>query len=49
MRMTDLIAKKRDGGELSTEEIHFAIREYVQGKIADYQMAAMCMAILSAA
>ena len=46
MRMTDLIAKKRDGGELNTEEIRFAIREYVQGKIADYQMAAMCMAIL---
>ncbi len=46
MLMTDLIAKKRDGGELSTEEIRFMIRGYVDGEIADYQMSAMCMAIL---
>ena len=46
MLMTDLIAKKRDGGELSTEEIRFVINDYVHGKIADYQMSAMCMAIL---
>jgi len=46
MLMTDLIAKKRDGGELSTEEIQFMIRGYVAGEIADYQMSAMCMAIL---
>ena len=45
MLMTDLIAKKRDGGELSTEEIYFMIEGYVRGKIADYQMYAMCMAI----
>ena len=45
MLMTDLIAKKRDGGELSTEEIYFMIEGYVRGKIADYQMSAMCMAI----
>ena len=44
--MTDLIAKKRDGGELSTEEIRFMIDGYVRGEIADYQMSAMCMAIL---
>jgi len=45
MLMTDLIAKKRDGGELSTEEIYFMIEGYVRGTIADYQMSAMCMAI----
>ena len=46
MLMTDLIARKRDGGELSTEEIKFMIDGYVRGEIADYQMSAMCMAIL---
>lgn len=46
MLMTDLIAKKRDGGELSGDEIRFMIDGYVRGDIADYQMSAMCMAIL---
>ncbi len=46
MRMTDLITKKRDGGELSTEEIRFMIEGYTKGEIPDYQMSAMCMAIL---
>lgn len=46
MLMTDLLAKKRDGGELSTEEIYFMIENYVRGTIPDYQMSAMCMAIL---
>ena len=46
MLMTDLIAKKRDGGELSAEEIQFMVDGYVRGDIADYQMSAMCMAIL---
>ncbi len=46
MLMTDLIAQKRDGGELSTEEIRYMIDGYVRGEIADYQMSAMCMAIL---
>ena len=46
MLMTELIAKKRDGGELSTEEIAFMIEGYTKGEIADYQMSAMCMAIL---
>ncbi len=46
MLMTDLIAKKRDGGELSTEEIKYMIEGYVRGEIADYQMSAMCMAVL---
>ena len=46
MQMTDLLAKKRDGGTLSTEEIDFMIRGYTRGEIPDYQMSAMCMAIL---
>ena len=46
MQMTDLIAKKRDGGALSTEEIRFMIRGYTAGEIPDYQMSAMCMAIV---
>ena len=46
MRMTDLIAKKRDGERLTTEEIEEMIRLYTAGEIPDYQMSAMCMAIL---
>ena len=45
MLMTDLIARKRDGGELSTEEIRFIIDGYVRGEIPDYQVSALCMAI----
>ena len=33
MLMTDLIAKKRDGGELSTEEINYMIKNYTHGQI----------------
>jgi len=44
--MTELIANKRDGGALTTEEISFMIDGYVRGEIPDYQMSAMCMAIL---
>ena len=46
MLMNDLIVKKRDGLELSTEEIYYMIERYVRGEIPDYQMSAMCMAIL---
>ena len=46
MLMTDLIAKKRDGGILTTDEINFIIDGYVKGDIPDYQMSALCMAIL---
>jgi len=44
--MTDLIARKRDGVKLKKKEIDFMIRGFVNGSIPDYQMAAMCMAIL---
>ena len=45
MRMYDLIVKKRNGGCLTKEEIHFMIKEYTAGNIPDYQMSAMMMAI----
>ena len=36
MRMVDLIQKKRDGLELTDEEIHFIIEGYTNEKIPDY-------------
>ena len=45
MNMYDLIVKKKRGGELVSEEIHWMIREYTAGNIPDYQMSAMMMAI----
>lgn len=45
MRMVDLIAKKRDGQELLTEEIDFIIEGYTKDEIPDYQMSALAMAI----
>jgi pyrimidine-nucleoside phosphorylase len=46
MTAIDIIAKKRDGGELSAEEIEFFIRGYTRGDIPDYQAAAWCMAVM---
>lgn len=45
MRMVDLIEKKRDGLELSKEEIDFIIEGYTAGSIPDYQMSAFAMAV----
>lgn len=45
MRMVDLIAVKRDGLELTSEEIRFIINGYCNGDIPDYQMSALLMAI----
>lgn len=45
MRFVDLICKKREGGELSDEEIREMISDYVSGAIPDYQMSSMLMAV----
>ncbi|WP_334071648.1 pyrimidine-nucleoside phosphorylase [Paenibacillus sp. A14] len=45
MRAVDLIRKKRDGLELSHEEIGFLVKGYSEGDIPDYQMAAWAMAV----
>jgi len=43
--MVDIIEKKRDGKELSTEEIQFFVKGYTEGTIPDYQAASLLMAI----
>ncbi len=45
MRMVDLIEKKRGGNELSKEEIEYIVTNYTNGKIPDYQVSALLMAI----
>lgn len=45
MRMYDLILKKRNGEELTTEEINFFVNSYTEGTIPDYQVSALLMAI----
>ena len=43
--MNDIIYKKREGGELTREEINWWITGYVKGEIPDYQVSALLMAI----
>ncbi len=45
MHVPGLIEKKRDGGELSAEEIVYIINAFTRGEVADYQMSALAMAI----
>ena len=45
MNMVDIIQKKKDGTELSAEEIKWFIDGYVGGEIPDYQISALLMAI----
>ena len=46
MRAVDIIAKKRDGHELTSEELKFFVDGYTRGDIPDYQASAWCMAVL---
>jgi pyrimidine-nucleoside phosphorylase len=46
MQAVDIIAKKRDGQELTSEELEFFVRGYTKGNIPDYQASAWCMAVL---
>ncbi len=45
MRMYDIIKRKRDGAELTNEEINFFVRGYVKDEIPSYQISALLMAI----
>src|SRR5262249_9560350 len=45
MRAVDLIQRKRDGHELTREEIAFFVQGYTRGTIPDYQAAALAMAV----
>lgn len=44
MNAVDLILVKRNGGHLSTEQIHHLIEAYTAGDVPDYQMSAFLMA-----
>jgi len=45
MNMNDIIYKKREGNELSKEEIDYFVQGYTKGEIPDYQASALLMAI----
>src|SRR5690625_1096501 len=45
MHMYDIIEKKRNGQSLSEKEIHFFVNKYTAGRIPDYQISALLMAI----
>ncbi len=45
MRMYDIIMRKRNGEELTKEEIDFFVEGYTKGEIPDYQVSALMMAI----
>jgi pyrimidine-nucleoside phosphorylase len=44
MRAVDIVRKKRDGGELTPEDLAFLVRNYCSGEIPDYQVSAFLMA-----
>src|SRR6202789_3729417 len=46
MRAVDLIRRKRDGGELAPDEIHYLVGAYTRNEIPDYQMSAWLMAVV---
>lgn len=46
MRVADLIRQKREGREITPEQINFLIQGYTRGEIPDYQISALLMAIV---
>lgn len=46
MRAVDIIQKKREGHELTREEIEFMVLGFTRGDVPDYQMSAWMMAIV---
>ena len=45
IRPAELIQRKRDGGELTSDELNELMLGYARDEVPDYQMAALCMAI----
>lgn len=45
MRAVDIIQKKRDGEELTTDEIKWLVSGYAKGEVPDYQMSAFAMTV----
>jgi pyrimidine-nucleoside phosphorylase len=45
IRPAELIERKRDGGELTPEELNELMQAYARDEVPDYQLAALCMAI----
>ncbi len=45
MRIVDIIEKKKNGGELSKEEIEFFVHGYAREELPDYQISPLLMAI----
>ena len=46
IRPAELIERKRDGEELSAEELRDLLLGYARGEVPDYQMSAFCMAVI---
>ncbi len=46
LRFVDIIRRKRDGGELTREEISYVVSAYTNGAIPDYQISAWLMAVV---
>lgn len=46
MNIIDVITKKRKGKELSYEELDYAFNGYLNGRVEDYQMSSLLMAIV---